>query len=126
MERLIDREIFQWDCRGEIRRSDPMAVQRRMAEAASAAGIDAGAAVNDLKVAGAEFSLLSSSEKQGNELAAFRAHGQLAILAKSGFGLSGIEDDQETGWTEAELLTLLQRFWKWCEDLASKKNGSPS
>lgn len=123
-ERLIDREIFTWDNRGTIVKSDPMALQRRMAEEAARLDFDPGGAVADLKLAGADLLQATEAERKGDQIAAFRAHGNLAMLTKAGFGLKSLDEDQQDGWTEAELVALLDRFWTWCEKKNQKPDGS--
>lgn len=121
---MIDRNIFSWDNRGELVHSDPMAIQRKMAEEAARLDFDPGGAVADLKLANADLVQATEADKRGDQIAAFRAHGNLAALTKAGFGLKSLDEDQQTGWTETELVALLDRFWTWCEKKNQKPDGS--
>lgn len=121
-----DRLIFEWKQHGKPRKSDPMVVQHRMAECAAENDIDANACVSDLKMTAMQSISATPETDREDELMAFRAHEKLAKLSRAGFGLKSIEEDENGGFTEKECVDLLESFWRWSEDLAVKKNGSPN
>lgn len=120
------RDIFGWSDHGKPRKSDPMAVQHRMAECASKYEIEVNACVADLQLTGMKSITATPKTDRDDQLAAFQAHAKLAMLGRAGFDLKSLEEDEAGGWTEKECVDLLESFWRWSEELAVKKNGSPN
>lgn len=119
-----ERNIFAWDGHGTPRKSDPMAIQRRMAEYAAANDVDVKACVADFNLVGAELPAATEKDRTADELAAFQSHERLAAMTRAGFGLKSIEEDEETGWTESECTDLLAGFWAWSESKKKSMAGS--